>query len=520
MHARSRASLALLLVSFAGAALTLACGDPAGPRVGPLSPGLHVEGSLPADTIQALVPAPLLITLADVRGFPIANAELSIYSVPKHPSGESWAPVLLLATSDSVPLRYLLPHALTDSAGQVRLWVQYGTLAGDAQLVVSYADTSSMSVGTRDSLPVTILPGAPARFRFIPADSTAYAGRIYPLESEVLDRCDNLTAVVPTLSSSRQEVVQIDDQGGVKTIATGRAYVIATAGQARDSAAISVVPHGTVLAYQPFQSSGGAPRIFYAFDMDGSNYRPVGGSSPGFNHRSQYYFPGGDRVVLNSASALYTMDPDGSFQTLLEPAGNVHVAQFPQPSRDGEWVYFTAITGYEATAIWRVRSDGTGAAEVGLASQYQPLYSQPSPSPEGERIAVAVTTYGSAEGSLGVLNLSTNALQLIPGFAERPRWSPDADEIAYFGTGGIRIVGTDGTLLLGPVTPGQIPYDRFDGTDGQVDWSPDGKWLVACATGRYSGYRYLVLIRRADGEVLPLEHTKSRNLCGATWHPS
>lgn len=70
------------------------------------------------------------------------------------------------------------------------------------------------------------------------------------------------------------------------------------------------------------------------------------------------------------------------------------------------------------------------------------------------------------------------------------------------------------------MTPNQLPFDQFDGNDGQLDWSPDGQWLVACATGASSGARYVALVSRVTAQVIPLPFTRRLNLCGTTWRPT
>ena len=80
------------------------------------------------------------------------------------------------------------------------------------------------------------------------------------------------------------------------------------------------------------------------------------------------------------------------------------------------------------------------------------------------------------------------------------------------------ITRPDGTDVSPPFTVD--PAYAFDGRDGQLDWSPDGKWLVACAGEEAASQKYLALVSRATGEVLPLPFTARDNLCGATWRPT
>ena len=81
----------------------------------------------------------------------------------------------------------------------------------------------------------------------------------------------------------------------------------------------------------------------------------------------------------------------------------------------------------------------------------------------------------------------------------------------------IRPNGT-GATPLGPDRSGSSA-NAYDAEDGQLDWSPDGQWLVACVTGQFSGERSLIVLNRKSGEVLPLAFTARHNLCDAAWRP-
>jgi len=163
-----------------------------------------------------------------------------------------------------------------------------------------------------------------------------------------------------------------------------------------------------------------------------------------------------------------------------------------------------------------VSGTGTGATRISPVSTTNEWWASPSPSPDGSQLAVLFASQTGA--GLGVMTVATGQIQPIdPGARAALRWSPVADEIAYFGDGGLRVIRADGLLVLGPIA---TPVDvGWDGSDGQIDWSGDGKWLIACITGAFSGARHLTLIDRLTGELLPLAFTARDNLCGATWQP-
>jgi hypothetical protein len=203
----------------------------------------------------------------------------------------------------------------------------------------------------------------------------------------------------------------------------------------------------------------------------------------------------------------------GVADTLVTPTDTVLQAVTPQPSHDGAWVYFTAVTGYLQEEVWRVSSTGTMRTRISAMSTIGKQWASPSTSPDGSELAVMVASQSG--GGLGVLNLATGQSQVIaPNAHGVPRWSPVADEIVYFGDRGLTIVRSDGSPVLGPIDP---PVGLS--WDGQIDWSGDGKWLIGCNTGVFSGSRHLVVINGLTGEVLPLAFTARDNLCDATWQP-
>jgi hypothetical protein len=472
--------------------------------------------------VGAVLDDPVIVTVADSMGYPLPGARVEISSAPRIRPIEGFVPPIGYSDSPTGMRTSNTRVLSTDSVGQIRLWLQLGRVAADAYL---YARAVDGVVTGRDSLAVSIRPGAPVRVHLSPTDTAVYADRTYTLDAYATDRFGNVTPDAPTLSAARTDVLRIEGRS-VRTVGTGRAYVVARAGEARDSAAVSVVPRGTLLAYQRSRHSGDVS-VFYLFELDGSNYRRIGDELRGFNNRSQYFLPGGERVVFHGVPpgasslrmTLYSMDLNGGVRTIFAPSTAVEQAHFPQPTRDGAWVYFVAVRGYQRTEIWRARPDGTEAGAVGLDSQYEPVFWTPSPSPDGQRLAVTANALEGRGEALAVYDLADQSVTVIAEGALRPRWSPVGDEIAYMGGGALWVVGADGAPLLGPIAPGLYAYSGLDQGDGQVDWSPDGQWLVACTMTDTSGERHLLLVRRSNGEVLPLPHTRSRNLCGATWRP-
>lgn len=470
------------------------------------------------DTVDALV-APIEVGLTGYRGTALGSVDI-VLSTDIEPSG-SEEPAVRLARSTPVINHRPQLTMRTEADGRIRTFVRLGGTPGSYTVRIS---VPAYELSTQ--VAVTIHPGRPVRIAFTSAADTAVqVGASYQVTAVALDRRDHPTAFDPlTLVSRRPDVAALGTGMTIRAVATGRTYVVATAGAQRDSAGVSVVPPGRILAFRRLWGSGDSTG-FFIFDTDGTGGRRLESRSWPYNNRSSYFSSPGDRVVFHHGILvgtsfeyfLHVADTIGNTARVIGPTGG----SLPQPTRDGSWIYFTAQTGYAETELWRVRPDGSQAALVGPPGVLGTDYGASSPSPLGDRLAVATRRqYLGQETSLDVLDIGTGIMKTIRPSAARPRWSPVADEIAYFGPDGIEIVRPDGSEVLGPITPGQHPFDAFDASDGQLDWSPDGQWLIACANAEYSGERYLALIARSDGEVIPLPFSRRRNLCQATWRPS
>ena len=87
--------------------------------------------------------------------------------------------------------------------------------------------------------------------------------------------------------------------------------------------------------------------------------------------------------------------------------------------------------------------------------------------------------YVTLVGSSDVRRLTSD-----PAEDARPTWSPDGRQIAF-----VRQRGDDSTIhLVSPLGGAERRVGDFRGAES-VDWSPDGKWLVAGNSGQLNfGY--------------------------------
>jgi hypothetical protein len=462
------------------------------------------------DTIGAFLPASLTLEVHDAAGKPAAATSVTVGSHRDVPDPFR-QPVALFSLSVGAPVVDVLTE-VTDARGRLTVSARLGDAVASGWITVD------AGVLGRDSIHVVVRAGAPARLFMTPRDTALAVGATYTPTPVVRDRTGNLLTGTATLASRRAQVATVSG-ATIRTASPGRVYIVGTIGTAVDSVAISVVPSGTLIAFRFLYSSGDTTTVA-TFDLDGSNYSRTLFPLLGFNNFSPHWLPQQNLLVFHGRIpsftyyvGMFTMDASNQPNVLYFPGPDAS-GVYPQPTRDGAWVYYTQQVGNQSNEIWRMRLDGSGRARVGPTAGYYDSDSQASPSPDGRTIVYISNDGGAGTGvvRLNRLDLATGVETSLNAFGSHPRWSPVANEIAYLTGSAVRIVQADGTgdrvLATG---------DSFEDRDGQVEWSPDGKWLVTCVRYEHSGGRRLVLIERATGDLLPLPFSYGENLCEATW---
>jgi serine/threonine-protein kinase len=250
--------------------------------------------------------------------------------------------------------------------------------------------------------------------------------------------------------------------------------------------------------------------------------------------------PGGV-IAVSIAYDIGLMDAGGALQQkffLPQTRPNM----FPDWSHDGSLIAYTG--GSEAGAdVYVMSGDGTDVTRLTgtPGDEYQPAWS-----PDGSRIAFAFDDLGDPDFRSGVAIMNgdgsarTGLVVRENERVESPLWSPDGTHIAFngFSRNGIRpnayVMDADGSGLIelrgGPTvmlawTPdgsrllvsrrGSLLTVDPDGThervfladppeDGrlEVDWSPDGRWIVMAAanpSGHASGHYDAMYLTRVEG---------------------
>lgn len=320
------------------------------------------------------------------------------------------------------------------------------------------------------------------RLVLVPHDTAVYIGGQFQERGSMLNSYGDLYATEHVRYAGLDSGIAVGTTGVVTGLNHARARVMVTRGRFADTGWVSVVPIGQLAL-----SRMSDPSSVDVMNVDGSGFMSIvasgqfDGGSPSWVPDSaafiyEYAIPGGA-----GSTRLYVADLSGNTR-LLYPSG-----RDPRVSRDGSWVYFDNFA-----EIWRIRVDGTGAERVIMGGD-----AYPDPSPDGTQ--VVTTELFTRRLELAVRTLATGEQRLLGAVGLFPRWSPQGDSIAYWSApdlttddGAIFLIGANGTGARRVSALGRV-Y-----TPDGLDWSPDGKWLLARSDSTMD------LIQVATGLTLPL----------------
>lgn len=399
----------------------------------------------------------------------------------------------------------------TNGLAEVSVQVVLGFTAGIAHIVVTVP-----AFGYVDTATFTVTPGHPYAMSTSPSDTLIYIGTPLTMRSTVVDEGNNV----------RNDPVSYSIAAGSATVsgavvtptALGIVSVVASSGPLIDATSITAVPHGTFAAV----SVGGAQ----LFHLDGSGASTVSPAVSPSAASDLKWSPSGTLLVFDQTfveaaqcilniGGIYTTDLTGAVKTIDSGTSAGYCDEFASYSRDGAWIYFSSESGGYASTLWRARADGsaTEAVSVTPLATYSQFATYPSASPDGSQLAFSalVITADHPDGiyDLLVVTIATSATISLGVNGFSATWSPTANQIAYIANGGlsgpIALINADGTLNRTLATG---PYDFG------MDWSPDGKYLVA----RNDSSGYLDIIEVATGVRVSLPYSGS--LRWPTWLPT
>lgn len=501
----------------------ISCGDATGPR----TPVMYVRsGADVSDTVFASLGDPLVVEIIGEHGKPVPGIVVRFQAVPLSDPHAPWWGSTWVSLGDSITRadkQFIFDT--TDARGHASAYVHFGAVAGSGTMVTINAPALDVDA----TAAFTIQPGAPAGVTVAPSDSAMYVGQSYTLRGAVVDRWGNPRTDPVSYHAATTTAVALGAAGTISAREIGRSYVAVTAGAWRDSAWVSVVPHGRIVAARPRRFAADTALVVL-MNLDGSDARhfPVlYWADPNAD-----WAPSGTNLVMQTggqpgevAAHIVRFELDGATHSIVDSTLGLQGQFFPQYSTDGAWVYFAGgppgLQGH--TELWRVHPDGTGAARIGEPAGYYKGDTQPSPSPDGRHVVFTTSRYNCCYGlTVRVLDMTTGAIDSLgaqhgtplPGMT--PRWSPVDENLIVYGNANDNYNNVSALTLFAMRPDGS---DRHAITPPNVavrpsfDWSPDGKWIIAQSFGT----DVLELIEVATGRTLPLGFTKGMEQ--PAWRP-
>lgn len=460
-----------------------------------VTPALRlISGPATSDTAEAPAGAPLVVELRDSAGRPMAGVQVDFTASQALSPWGNRLPTVLFQSSPGVSGAALgAVVATTDSTGRASTFVRLWAIAGEGAVVVT-----APTQGRADTVRFTIRPGNAVRVRALPADTAVYLSGTLALRSAVVDQYGNPTSA-PVTHTALGAGVFVTAAGVVTGHAPGRAAVVARSGAWADTGYVTVVPVVGTIAVSVRPTFVGDTAGVGVVNLDGSGYHRLATTLGANSYRDgqQWTADGGALVVQNvpvpvssPGLRLWRVPLDGSAPQRLLAAGPAGGEESPAPSRDGHWIYYVGLAPEYSggpAGVRRVHGDGSGDEALPPATPADliaPSEVAPAISPDGTMlawVALPLRYDGTTASSwLEVRTISTGTRTPLHLAGSSPAWSPDGTRLAYVGANSVS--GFQG--------PGPLRTVRPDGSDdqqlvvdgqyqGQVTWSPDGRWLVA-----------------------------------------
>ena len=498
------------LAFFVVVAVATGCGSSSTAPHGPVPNIAFVTGNHQTDTILSTLPVILEVKVSNAPHGKFAALQPIVFEALSAPGNNSFQAGVRPVGSPSgfAPVVQDTTNGFAEASVQVVL----GFITGVAHVVVSVP-----AFGYVDTATFTVTPGRPYAMSTSPRDTLIYIGTPLTMHSTVADEVNNVLNEPVSYSITAGSATV---SGAIVTpTALGTVSVVASSGTLADTVSITAVPHGT------FAAIGGQGVQLYHFDGSGaSTFSPALRPDPGTSDLKwspsgtllvfDQTFVGGGQCTLG-IGGIYTTDLTGAVKTIDSGTSAGYCDEFASYSRDGAWIYFSSESGGFVSTLWRARADGsaTEAVPVTALATYSQFATYPSASPDGSQLAFSalVITNSHPDGvyDLRVVTIATGATISLGVSGFSATWSPTANQIAYIANGGlsgpIALINADGTLNRTLATG---PYDFG------MDWSPDGRYLVA----RNDSSGYLDLIDVTTGARVSLPYSGS--LRWPTWLPT
>lgn len=429
-------------------------------RIVPGAPAsLHIlSGAEGADTIDANLP-PLTVEVRDANGQTVPGATVLFESLWEG----GFTPFVSIGVPPTWSFLNLTVERTTDPTGQTAASVRLTSVPGRAYVRVSVPSVP----GLVDSTFYDIRTGSPWTTGVLPRSAALLVNGTTRFRAALYDRAGNVLSDTAGTFYFTGSAIADEGAGLARGATFGNAWAHAVFGIRHDSVLIAVVPDARLVARDV------AGRALTLVNTTMSERREFLRNHTLGDPRVPAFVPGSANVVFDwRFSRLYISDTLGTARELPASPFQSWGLIYPQPSADGEWVFFTRADALAAPAyeVWRIRPNGTDASRVGLQGEQFAGEYHISPSPTADSV---VYWTERAPSGLIIRDLLTDSTTPLGGAGDRqPRWSPRGDWIAVVGTNGhVSLVRPDGSARR------TIAADAV-GFAGPLAWSPDGVWLI------------------------------------------
>jgi WD40-like Beta Propeller Repeat len=250
------------------------------------------------------------------------------------------------------------------------------------------------------------------------------------------------------------------------------------------------------IAYNIYTGSPPGPPLghLWTVNPDGTDATTIAeGSWPSWS-------PDGQKIAYMATDGIRVANPDGSASQLA-----IASAFYPAWSPDGTKLAYTRRLADGSDELYVANADGTGETRVTFNAITD---SHPSWSPDGTRIAFDSVRDGRAD--VFVINTDgTGETRLTSlGLNYYPDWSPDGARIAWMST---REDGNGDIWTMKPDGTDPVKVAGAGGPEHQVAWAPDGTKLAYWRSGA-------IWIVNSDGTGAHEIRRPSTNN-GVSWQP-
>jgi Tol biopolymer transport system component len=235
------------------------------------------------------------------------------------------------------------------------------------------------------------------------------------------------------------KLIAFADQTGPTTGASWRLFVVGVDGRGRRQVidvgrdaphAVSWAPNGNSLAYDAFDTEDGVTSVFTVAVAGGRPAKITSGWAPSWGPDNKLLFV--DQSTDLRDDRVFVVNADGTARQQLEPCFEVDIGGCfdgnPDWSSDGKRILLDSVRG-SASAVWTMDPDGSNRR---IITPFVPAAAYPRWSPDGSKIAYHhFDVAASTPGDVSVMNADGTASQVVAKNGGFPDWSADGKTIVF-----------------------------------------------------------------------------------------